>query len=170
MAPLPGVEVRLTEEGELEVRGPSVTAGYWRMQKATAEAFRDGWLRTGDLAERAGDGYRIVGRTSLDIIKCRGFKIAAPEIEQVLLEHPGILECAVVGVPDDRLGEEIVAAMVVDDTARLDESRLGEQLAGRLARYKIPQRFIRVTAIPRTPVGKIAKGQLRDRLAGGKRT
>lgn len=167
MVPLPGVEVRLTEEGELEVRGRSVTSGYWRRQDATGEAFCDGWMRTGDLAERVGDGYRIVGRTSLDIIKCRGFKIAAPEIEQVLLEHPGIIECAVVGVPEDRLGEEVVAVLVLAGRGKLDEKRLRAYLADRLAGHKIPQRFVRLKAIPRTPVGKTAKGELRDQLARG---
>ncbi|MBD3162468.1 MAG: AMP-binding protein [Candidatus Eisenbacteria bacterium] len=161
--PLPGVEVRTTEEGELEIRGPSVMRGYWRDANATREAFRDGWFRTGDLVEREGSGYRIVGRTSIDVIKCRGFKIAAPEIEEAILSWADVRECAVIGVPHDRLGEEIVAWIVPGVGVEIEEEELIRRLRSRLSGSKIPQRFLFVDALPRTPVGKIAKSLLRER-------
>lgn len=164
MYPLPGVNVRTTEEGELEVRGPSVIGAYWRNPYATAQTIAGGWLRTGDLVEETGGGYRLIGRTTLDIIKCRGFKIAASEIEQAVLEHPEVIECCVVGLPDERLGEEIVAVLVIRDEAVIDEAKMLEHLEQRLSGSKVPQRFLRIGSIPRTPVGKIAKGELRDRL------
>ena len=163
--PLPGVEVRTGAEGELEVRGPSVTRGYWGDARATREAFREGWFRTGDLVEPEGSGYRIAGRFSIDVIKCRGFKIAAPEIEEAILAHPEVRECAVLGIPHERLGEEIVAWIVPDSGSRLDGEALERHVRSLLSGSKTPQRFLFAEALPRTPVGKIAKAVLRERLA-----
>src|SRR5690606_9800180 len=107
-APLPGVDVRIVDEagtpvaqgvpGELEVRGPCVFLEYWQRPEETAAAFRDGWFRTGDVAVVEQGAYRLLGRTSVDIIKTGGFKVSALEIEEVLRLHPAIQECAVVGV------------------------------------------------------------------------
>ena len=124
--PVPGVEVRLVGDdgsdiegsddetiGEVAVRGPNLFSGYLNRPDATAEAMRDGWFFTGDLATRAPDGYwRIVGRRSTDLIKTGGYKVGAGEIEVALLEHPGVLEAAVTGEPDPDLGERIVAWVV----------------------------------------------------------
>ena len=114
-SPLPGVEVRLVDEQGVEVpdwhaRGSSRSAGrpcstrYWRRPDETPRRFRDGWFRTGDVAVLDGGSYRLLGRTSVDIIKTGGFKVSALEIEEVLREHPCIAECAVVGVADDGVG------------------------------------------------------------------
>ena len=126
--PVPGVEVRLVADdgsdiegsddetiGEVAVRGPNLFSGYLNRPDATAEAMRDGWFFTGDLATRAPDGYwRIVGRRSTDLIKTGGYKVGAGEIEVALLEHPGVREAAVTGAPDPDLGERIVAWVVAE--------------------------------------------------------
>jgi len=117
--PLPSVEVQLVGErgeavapgtpGEIEVRGPSVFVEYWGKPEATRNAFRDGWLRTGDTAVVENGVYRILGRTNIDILKTGGHKVSALEIEEALREHPAVAECAVVGVPDPEWGERVAA-------------------------------------------------------------
>src|SRR5712692_1465798 len=125
--PLPEVEVRLLDDeggtletaddetiGEVVVRGPNLFLGYLNRPDATAAVMRDGWFHTGDLAAEAPDGYiRIVGRRATDLIKTGGFKVGAGEVEAALMEHPGVAEAAVTGEPDDRLGEQIVAWVVL---------------------------------------------------------
>jgi malonyl-CoA/methylmalonyl-CoA synthetase len=122
--PIPGVFCRLTEEaggvvegegtGELQVKGASVFQGYWNKPEASAADFDGPWFKTGDLAQRDGEGrYRILGRLSVDLIKTGGFKVAAPEIEATLLEHPAIAECAVLGVPDVLWGQQVAVALVL---------------------------------------------------------
>ena len=101
--------------GEIEVRGPNVFAEYWGKPEATREAFRDGWFRTGDTAVVENGVYRILGRTNIDILKTGGHKVSALEIEETLREHPAIVECAVVGVPDEEWGERVAAALVLQD-------------------------------------------------------
>ena len=120
--PLPGVEVRLVDDaggdavestpGELLVRGPNVFRDYWHRPDATAEAFTDGWFRTGDVAVREPDGYRILGRSSVDIIKSGGEKVSALEIEEVFRTHPGVADCAVVGIADPECAERVGVAVV----------------------------------------------------------
>ena len=120
--PLPGVEVRLVDDagtdvadgtpGELLVRGPNVFREYWRRPDATAEAFTDGWFRTGDVAVREPDGYRMLGRLSVDIIKSGGEKVSALEVEEVYRTHPGVADCAVVGIEDPQWGERVCVAVV----------------------------------------------------------
>ncbi len=122
--PLPSVEVQLVGDngtpvaagtaGEIEVRGPSVFTEYWGKPDATREAFRDGWFRTGDTAVIENGRYRILGRTSVDILKTGGHKVSALEIEETLREHPAVAECAVVGVPDPEWGERVAAAVVLN--------------------------------------------------------
>ena len=111
------------EAGELEVRGAGVFDEYWRQPEATREAFHDGWFRTGDVAVFERDAYRLLGRTSIDIIKCAGHKISALEIEDALREHPAIAECAVVGVDDEEFGQRVCAAVElrVPDPLTLDQ-------------------------------------------------
>jgi fatty-acyl-CoA synthase len=156
--PYPYVECDLSPEGELLVRGPNVFAGYWGNEAATAEAVRDGWLHTGDVAERDGEGfYRIRGR-SKDMVISGGENVYPAEIEDVLAAHPAVVEAAVVGVPDERWGE-VCAAFVVLSADASDEE-LAEFCRTRLARYKVPKSFHVVDALPRNSMGKLQKSEL----------
>ncbi|HYC91850.1 MAG TPA: AMP-binding protein [Thermoanaerobaculia bacterium] len=155
--PLPGVSMRI-ENGELLVRGPNVFSGYWRRPDATAAAFTaDGFFRTGDLASVSDDGYyTLLGRKS-DLIISGGFNIYPREIEELLLEQPGVAEAAVVGVQDPLRGEVPVAYLVGTFDARELERTCREQLAS----FKVPRQFVKVESIPRTALGKVQKHLLR---------
>src|SRR5262245_37819626 len=109
-APLPGVEIRLAE-GEIEVRGPGVFSEYWNRPVDTRDAFVDGWFRTGDVAVLEDGAYRLLGRTSVDIIKTGGYKVSALEIEDAVREHPAVADCAIVGAPDDEWGQRVQAVV-----------------------------------------------------------
>jgi malonyl-CoA/methylmalonyl-CoA synthetase len=152
--PLPGVAVRI-EDGELLVKGPNVFSGYWRR---TTDAFTpDGFFRTGDLASIAGDGYvTLLGRRS-DLIISGGFNIYPREIEELLLEQPGVAEAAVVGVEDALRGEVPVAYIV----GSFDAATLEEACREQLASFKVPRRFVQVDSIPRTALGKVQKHLVR---------
>ena len=163
--PLPLTAVRIVDEhgadvadgtsGELWVRGPNVCAGYWRRPEANVTAFVDGWFRTGDIGVRANDGYiTLEGRRS-ELIISGGFNIYPREIEEVLLEQPGIREATVIGAPDRARGEVPVAYLVSDDP--IDAPRLTALLQSQLASFKIPRAFVRVAALPRTALGKVQK-------------
>jgi fatty-acyl-CoA synthase len=157
--PYPYVECRLSDEGELLVRGPNVFPGYWRDDEATAAAFRDGWLATGDLAERDEDGdYRIRGRLK-DLVVSGGENVYPGEIEAVLHDHPAVVEAAVVGVPDERWGEVCAAYVVLRVPATDDE--LAAHCRERLARFKVPKSFHVVDELPRNSLGKVVKSELR---------
>ncbi|MFE0251203.1 acyl-CoA synthetase [Streptomyces sp. NPDC059010] len=174
--PLPGVELRLVEEdgspitsydsetvGEIQVRGPNLFTEYLNRPDATAEAFTaDGWFRTGDMAVRDPDGYvRIVGRKATDLIKSGGYKIGAGEIENALLEHPGVREAAVTGEPDADLGERIVAWVVpADPQSPPDAGELADHVASRLAPHKRPRTVRYLDSLPRNDMGKIMKRAL----------
>jgi fatty-acyl-CoA synthase len=158
--PYPYVECRLSAEGELLVRGPNVFAGYWHNPEATAAAFRDGWLATGDLAERDADGdYWIRGRLK-DLVVSGGENVYPAEVEAVLHEHPDVLEAAVIGVPDERWGE--VCAAFVTVRRPVSEDDLLEHCRTRLARFKVPKSFQVVDELPRNSLGKIVKSELRQ--------
>ena len=147
--------------GETIVQGPNLFLGYLNQPEATAAALRDGWFRTGDLAVREPDGYvRIVGRTATDIIKSGGYKIGAGEIENVLLEHPGVAEVAVTGAPDPDLGERVVAWIVPAPGDLPREADLAEQVAVLLAPHKRPREFHFVERLPRNEMGKVLKRSL----------
>jgi fatty-acyl-CoA synthase len=154
------VEVRLSDEDELQVRGPNVFPGYWRNPEATAQAFTDdGWLRTGDIAERDDEGfYRIKGRLK-DMFISGGENVYPAEVEAVLHEHPRVADVAVVGVPDERWGEVGVAFVVADGISGDD---LLEWCAGRLARFKVPKSVRFIGEIPRNGMGKVQKQELRE--------
>ncbi|MFF5184935.1 acyl-CoA synthetase [Streptomyces sp. NPDC000345] len=174
--PLPGVELRLVEEdgtvvtaydgetvGEIQVRGPHLFTEYLNRPDATAAAFSaDGWFRTGDVAVLDPDGYvRIVGRKATDLIKSGGYKIGAGEIENALLEHPGVREAAVTGEPDADLGERIVAWVVpVDPQSPPGSDELAGHVARRLAPHKRPRVVRYLEALPRNDMGKIMKRAL----------
>jgi malonyl-CoA/methylmalonyl-CoA synthetase len=143
------------ETGELWVRGPNVCDGYWQRPDATAEAFRGGWFRTGDLGMRAADGYiTLQGRRS-DLIISGGFNIYPREIEEVLTTCPGVHEAAVVGVSDPVRGEVPVAYLVCEDEP--DVAALEAMLRTQIASFKVPRGFVRVECLPRTALGKVQK-------------
>jgi malonyl-CoA/methylmalonyl-CoA synthetase len=169
---VPGCSVRLVTEsretldvsddatmGEVAVRGPQIFAGYLGREEATRAVLdADGWFYTGDLATRTADGYiRIVGRRATDLIKSGGYKIGAGEIEAALLERGEVLEAAVLGVPDDDLGERIVAWVVLREGAAEDEAGLVAHVAQMLAPHKRPRAIHFVHALPRNAMGKVQK-------------
>jgi fatty-acyl-CoA synthase len=163
--PYPHVDVRLSEEGELQVRGPNVFAGYWRDPEASAQAFEDGWLRTGDIAERDEEGfYRIRGRLK-DMYISGGENVYPAEVESVLHEHSAVVDAAVVGVPDDRWGEIGVAFVVAD--GEVSEEELIAFVRERLARFKAPKAVRFVDVLPRSAMGKVAKDDLRANITEG---
>jgi len=165
--PMPGVEVRLVGDdgvpvedgvpGEIEVRGPGVFPGYWRNPGATASSFREGWFRTGDQAVVERGRYRILGRSSVDIIKSGGEKISALEIEETLRSHGAIADCAVVGVPDPEWGQRVAAALVLAGDTGLTLEELRSWAKERLAAYKVPQEIRIVGELPRNAMGKVFK-------------
>ena len=169
-APLPGVVVRLVDEhgapaapgtpGELEVRGPGVFTEYWHRPDDTAAAFRDGWFRTGDVAVLEGGDYRLLGRTSVDIIKTGGYKVSALEIEEVLRSHPAIAECAVVGVDDPEWGQRVAVAVELREGHTLTPDALQEWAGARLAPYKVPRSLVVMARLPRNAMGKVTKPEL----------
>jgi len=167
--PLAHVAVRICDEadaqvpdgttGEVWVKGPNVCAGYWRRPDATAAAWKDGWFRTGDIGVRAADGYiTLQGRRS-DLIISGGFNIYPREIEELILEQPGVREATVVGTPDPVRGEVPVAYVVVDG-AVFDEAATAGVLRSQFASFKQPKKFVRVDALPRTALGKVQKRML----------
>ena len=173
--PLPGVSLRLVDDdgsplrtgddsiGEVQVSGPNLFTGYLNRPDATAEAFADGWFRTGDLATRDADGFlRIVGRRSTDLIKCGGYRVGAGEVEAALLEHPAVLEVAVAGRPDDDLGERIVAWVVRAPGSAVAGDELSRHTAELLAAHKRPREVHFVDALPRNAMGKVMKRELVD--------
>jgi fatty-acyl-CoA synthase len=157
--PYPHVDVRLSPESELQVRGPNVFAGYWRNPGATAEVLDGEWLRTGDVAERDEEGfYRIKDRLK-DMYISGGENVYPAEVESVLHEHPAVADVAVVGVPDERWGEVGVAFVV--PAADISEEQLVEFVRERLARFKAPKVVRFVDVLPRSGLGKVLKDELR---------
>jgi malonyl-CoA/methylmalonyl-CoA synthetase len=166
--PMPGVVTRLVDDagrelpegepGELLVRGPQVFAGYWERPEATAEAFVDGWFRTGDVAVHEEGGFRLLGRSSVDIIKSGGEKVSALEIEEVYRTHPDVADVAVVGLPDEEWGQRVAAAVVA--RVDLDPEALRAWGKEQLAAAKVPTRFTFVTELPRNTLGKVVKPEV----------
>ncbi len=171
--PLRGTTTRIVDEngaplphdgtamGDLQVIGPSVFSGYLNRPDATAATFTsDGWFMTGDVASIDGQGeHRIVGRASTDLIKSGGYRIGAGEIEDALLAHHGVREAAVIGVPDDDLGQRIVAFVVANGCT---EDQLITHVAESLSWHKRPRRVVFVDELPRNAMGKVQKAQLGD--------
>ena len=148
------------------MRGPNLFLEYLNRPDATAEAVRDGWFHTGDVAVRAPDGYvRIVGRRSVDLIKSGGYKIGAGEIENALVEHPGVVEAAVTGEPDPDLGERIVAWIVSAEGSRPSEQELVDHVTRLLSPHKRPRVVRYLDQLPRNDMGKVLKRDLKDRAA-----
>jgi malonyl-CoA/methylmalonyl-CoA synthetase len=175
--PLPGVSVRVMSEsgqpcgtdeiGGIEVSGPNVFGGYWKMPEKTREEFTaDGWFRTGDVGKWDANGYlSIVGR-SKDLIISGGYNVYPKEIESYLDEMPGVFESAVIGVAHRDFGEAVTAVVVAQPGVTLDESALIADLKGRIAAFKVPKRIHVVTELPRNQMGKVQKNLLRERFGG----
>ncbi|MDX2179508.1 MAG: AMP-binding protein [Bryobacteraceae bacterium] len=163
--PMPGVSVEIRdasgnvvpagEEGELYVRGPNVFPGYWRRPDARAAAFSDGWFRTGDMGVRSPDGYLTLQGRASDLIISGGFNIYPREIEEFLLEQPGVREAAVAGLEDRVRGEVPVAYVVADET--FDEAAVEARCRAVFASFKVPRKFVRLDSLPRTALGKVQK-------------
>jgi malonyl-CoA/methylmalonyl-CoA synthetase len=174
---LPGVSVRVTDPetgkilgpetiGMIEVKGPNVFKGYWRMPEKTKAEFRDdGFFITGDLGKIDAKGYvHIVGRGK-DLVISGGFNVYPKEIESEIDAMPGVIESAVIGVPHADFGEGVTAVLVCDKGARVDEASVLKALDGRLAKFKMPKRVIVVEELPRNAMGKVQKNILRDTYA-----
>jgi fatty-acyl-CoA synthase len=157
--PYPQVEVELSDESELLVRGPNVFAGYWRNPEATAQTVVDGWLHTGDVAERDDEGYyRISGRLK-EMYISGGENVYPAEVEDALLSIDGVADAAVLGVPDERWGEVCAAFVVLASPVSGDELRA--HCLAHLARFKVPKSFVVVDELPRNSMGKIQKSELK---------
>jgi long-chain acyl-CoA synthetase len=177
--PIAGVEIGVVDAhgdevpsgavGELVIRGHNVMKGYWGDPQATAEAIdADGWFHTGDLGRRDADGFLfVVGRTK-DVIIRGGLNVYPREVEDVLHEHPAVLEAAVVAVPDERLGEEIGAAVRLAPGARSGPEDLRDFVRGRVAPYKVPRVWWPVEDLPKGPTGKVLKREIRVPENGGR--
>ncbi len=174
--PLPGVEIRIIDRetgrevadgeiGILQVRGPNVFIGYWRMpEKTREELLDDGFFITGDLAMIDDHGYvQIVGRDK-DLVISGGFNVYPREAEEVIDEQAGVVESAVIGLPHPDLGEGVTAVVVLQPGASLDEAEVLGHLEGRLARYKQPRRVFFIDSLPRNTMGKVQKNQLRQQF------
>ena len=175
--PLPGISVRLVDPeaancgrlddvpdgmpGEIAIKGPNLFSGYWNRPEETARAFVGGYLRSGDIAQREPDGmFRIAGRMSVDILKTRGFKVSAVEIEDCLQRHPAVQEVAVVGVPDADQGERVVAVIMPVSGAEPGSDAIRVFAREHLAPHKVPSRVVFMTDIPRTGPGKFKKKEI----------
>lgn len=159
-----GNDVAEGETGELLFAGPNITPGYWKKPDETAKAFHPGgWLKSGDLARRDADGYYYIVGRSKDMYISGGSNVYPAEVENVLAEHPDILEAAIIGVPDERWGETGEAYVMLRPGHEAPaESDLAQFLRARLAPYKAPKRYVFVTDFPRTAAGKVQKHKLRD--------
>jgi acyl-coenzyme A synthetase/AMP-(fatty) acid ligase len=167
--PFEGTRIRVVDEagaavapgslGELQVQTSGMLEGYWGQPEATAEAFTDGWFKTGDTVAQHPDGrVRIVGRTSTDILKVGGYKLSALEIEAAITQLPQVAECAVVGVPDAEWGQQVVACVVLREGATLALAQLQQAL--HLHEAKKPRRLVLLQALPRNALGKVQKKAL----------
>jgi acyl-CoA synthetase (AMP-forming)/AMP-acid ligase II len=154
-----------TEIGEILVRGPFVTPGYWNRPELTAESSRDGWWHTGDLAWRDDEGYIYISGRSKDMIKSGAENIFPIEVEQVIAGLPGVLEVGVIGVPDERWGEAVVAIVVKAPDAALDAAMVIAHCRENLASYKKPRHVVFVDSLPRGTTNKVDKNALRQRFA-----
>jgi acyl-CoA synthetase (AMP-forming)/AMP-acid ligase II len=164
-----GKEVKQDEKevGEIIVRGDIVTKGYWKLPEETAKAIRDGWLYTGDMAVIDEEGYVTIVDRKKDMILTGGENVYSTEVENVLYMHPAILECAVVGVPDEKWGEAVKGIVVIKQGQTATEQEIILFCKDRIAHYKAPKSIDFIEALPRTGSGKIQKKGLRDQYWKG---
>jgi long-chain acyl-CoA synthetase len=155
-----GGEVEQGEVGEIAIRGPNVMKGYWRKDDATAEVMQDGWFLTGDMAKVDEDGYFFIVDRKKELIIRGGYNVYPREVEEALYGHPAVQEAAVVGVPDDKLGEEVGAAVVLKSGEDVSADDLREYVKGEVANYKYPRKIWIVDELPKGPTGKILKREV----------
>jgi long-chain acyl-CoA synthetase len=170
--PIQGVEMKVVDDeggdveqggvGEIVIRGHNVMKGYWGREDATAEVFRDGWFATGDMATVDEDGYFFIVDRKKDMIIRGGYNVYPREIEEVLYEHPAVSEVAVIGVPDDSLGEEVAAMVVLKDGAEASEDDIRAYAKDRVAAYKYPRKIWFSDELPKGPTGKILKREIKS--------
>jgi long-chain acyl-CoA synthetase len=180
--PLPSTEVRVVdpddpmrdvphgERGELVVRGPQVFAGYWKKPEETDAVFVADpaggarWFRTGDIVTIDDDGFITIVDRIKELVITGGFNVAPSEVEEALRHHPDVEDCAVVGLPDERTGEEVVAAVVLRPGATLDVESIRSLARERLTPYKVPRRIVQVDDLPRSLIGKVIRRQVKEQL------
>lgn len=169
--PLEGVQFRLTADdgtvidkaevrGEIEICGPNVMRGYYKNPQATADVLNGGWFSTGDIGQRDCDGYYYIVDRKKDLIISGGYNIAPREVEEILYRYPGVKLAAVVGLPSERLGQEVVAVIVTEPGAEVSGDALDQLVGTHVARYKRPRRYIFRDSLPTGPTGKILKREL----------
>ena len=173
--PIPGVEVKIVDEkdssvpvgetGELLVKGPNVSPGYYRLSEETAETFRNGWLYTGDMARMDEDGYLYIVERKKDLIIRGGFNIYPRDVEEVLYEHSAVLDAAVIGLPDPVMGEEVKAFVVLREGQTASQQDIIDHCQRHLGKYKCPKYVEFIDTMPRNPIGKILRKELRQRNA-----
>jgi len=157
------------QRGEIVVRGPLVMAGYYQDPAATAEAARHGWHHTGDIGYLDGDNYLYIVDRAKDMIITGGFNVYSAEVEQVLLAHPGVLDCAVIGLPDDKWGERVTAVIQVFPGQQVASDEVRAFVKDRLGSVKAPKQVEVWPDLPRSRVGKVLKSEVRSRLLGAQR-
>ena len=173
--PLAGIDLRLVDDGghdvraggvgELVVRGPNVMAGYLDRPQATAEALRDGWFHTGDVARLDEHGFVHIVDRKKDVIITGGENVYSAEVETVLRQHPSVGEAAVIGVPDETYGETVLAVVVTAGDDRLREDEIQDFCRGHIGGYKVPRRIVFVQDLPKSALGKVLKSRLRLQYA-----
>ena len=159
-----GVEVKVLESGEIVTRSDCVMAGYWDNPEATAQTLRGGWLHTGDIGRMDEQGFLTILDRSKDMIISGGSNIYPREIEEVLLRHPAVAECSVVGRPHPEWGEEVVAFIVLSSGSKITPKELDALCLESIARFKRPKDYRFVDSLPKNNYGKVLKTELRKRL------
>nr|NIP31539.1 AMP-binding protein [Candidatus Dadabacteria bacterium]NIQ16321.1 AMP-binding protein [Candidatus Dadabacteria bacterium] len=155
--------VNFDVQGEIRIKGDNVFLEYWNKPQYTKDSFYNGWFKTGDIAIRNDRGvYKILGRSSVDIIKSGGYKISAIEIEEILREFPGIKECAVVGIEDKTWGEKIGAVVVLKSDNIFNINQLREWAKDKIANYKLPTLLRVENSLPRNVMGKVDKIKVKE--------
>ena len=174
---LPLARVRVVDEqdqdcppgvaGELIVKGDQVLMGYWRNPEATTASFVDGWFHSGDVARWDEDGYLYIVDRKKDMVLPGGENVYPREVEEVLYEHPAVLEAAVIGAPDPKWGEKVVAVVCLREGASASEEELIAVCRERIASYKKPKHVVFISTLPKNASGKVLKRELRDQIATG---
>jgi fatty-acyl-CoA synthase len=157
-------ETKPRELGELVMRGGHIMKGYWRNEEATAEALRNGWLHTGDIAYRDEDGFLYIADRKKDMIISGGENIYPAEIESVTFGHPKVADVAIIGMPDQEWGESVKAVVVPKKDVALAPEEIIEYCRGKIAKYKIPKAIVLTDVLPRNAAGKILKRILREKF------
>jgi len=155
-----GNEVDQGEVGEILIKGHNVMKGYWDREEATQESIKDGWFYTGDMAKIDDEGYFFIVDRKKELIIRGGYNVYPREVEEVLYEHPSVLEAAVIGVEDENMGEEVGAAVVLKDGEEVSEEDIKGYVKEEVANYKYPRKVWFVDELPKGPTGKILKREI----------